>query len=148
LFSSDFKLIGALVPNENSSGDHRRLGAITKRGNTYMRFLLVQAAWSLVRCRQSDDPLKRWALALAERRGKRIAIVALARRLAGLLWAMWRDETVYDTRVTAQSSAQGLRRQAQSAQLRAAALERAAAKAHDRRQILATISRQQPVVAH
>lgn len=136
-----------LVPNENSSGDRRRLGAITKRGNTYMRFLLVQAAWCLVRSRQSDDPLKRWTLALAERRGKRIAIVALARRLAGLLWAMWRDGTVYDSRVTAQSSAKGLRRQAQSTELRAAALERAASTARDRRQMLATMLRHQPTVA-
>ena len=132
-----------LVPAENTSGDHRRLGAITKKGNTYMRFLLVQAAWSLVRRRQPDDPLRRWTLSLADRRGKRIAIVALARRLAGLLWAMWRDGTVYDAHVVAQTSAQGLRRQAQSAQQRAAALELAAAKADERRERLATISRQQ-----
>jgi transposase len=137
-----------LVPNEDSSGDRRRLGAITKRGNTYMRFLLVQAAWALSRCRNVDDPLRRWALSLAERRGKRIAMVALARRLAGLLWAMWRDGTVYDAQAVAHASAKGFRRQAQSRQVLAAALERAASKAADRQTIMKTIAQNLPSITH
>jgi hypothetical protein len=43
-----------------------------------------------------DAALRAWALAIARRRGKRIAAVALARRLAGVLYAMWRDGVPYD----------------------------------------------------
>jgi hypothetical protein len=54
--------------------------------------LLIQASWAIWRNRRSDTvALRRWATALAERRGKRIAIVALARRLARILYALWRD---------------------------------------------------------
>jgi hypothetical protein len=45
---------------------------------------------------KDGDPLARWARQLVRRRGARIAVVALARRLAGVLWAVWRDGTVYD----------------------------------------------------
>src|SRR6266852_911238 len=88
-----------LVPRELSSGEQRRLGPITKAGNRRMRWLLVEAAWRLLR---SKDPgtttLRSWAGALAARRGNRIAVVALARRLAGILYAMWRDGVPYDGR--------------------------------------------------
>ena len=82
-----------LVPSEDSSGGKRRLGGISKRGNPYMRALLVQSAWCILRLRDTSDPIKAWADSLAERRGKRVAVVAIARRLAGVLWAMWRDGT-------------------------------------------------------
>jgi transposase len=117
-----------LVPSEDSTGGKRRLGAISKQGNSYVRALLVQASWVIVRQPGRTDPLQRWALAVGERRGKRIAVVALARRLAGVLWAMWRDDTVYDPQLAARSGARGLRGSAQEIGLRAAALERAAAK--------------------
>jgi len=85
-----------LVPSEYSSGDRRMRGRITKRGDARMRWLLVEAAWRILR---SPNPqlaaLKAWALAIAARRGKRIATVALARRVAGILYAMWRDDTPY-----------------------------------------------------
>lgn len=58
--------------------------------------MLVRAAWTILRLRDRDDPLKRWAEQLVKTRGKRITVVALARKLAGVLWAMWRDGTVYD----------------------------------------------------
>jgi transposase len=81
-----------LVPRELSSGASQRRGRITKAGNTRMRWLLVQAAVSILRLR---DPrtvaLRRWATGIAARRGKKIAVVALARRLAGILYAMLRD---------------------------------------------------------
>jgi hypothetical protein len=67
-------------------------------------------------------------MAIAKRRGKRIAVVALARRLAGVLWAMWRDGTVYDPALVGDTSARGLKRQAQDIQLVAAAQKRAAVK--------------------
>lgn len=95
-----------LVPSENTSV-HRRLGAITKQGNSYLRALLVQAAHSIFRLR-ADDPLKQWGQALEARRGKRIAVIAVARRLVGILWAMWRDGSEYRPTKLAVASATGL----------------------------------------
>ena len=118
-----------LVPSEDSSGGKRRIGAISKQGNPYLRALLVQSAWCILRLRDTSDPLKVWADAVAARRGKRIAVVAVARRLAGVLWAMWRDGTVYDAKVIGQASAVGTERHAQSTDLRAKAIARATAKA-------------------
>ena len=64
-----------------------------------MRWLLVEAAWCILRSRHSDtEHLRQWAERIALRRGRRIATVALARRLAGILYAMWRDGTEYDPR--------------------------------------------------
>jgi transposase len=117
-----------LVPSEDTTGGKRRLGAISKQGNSYLRAVLVQAAWTILRRPGRTDPLQRWALAIAERRGKRIAVIALARRLSGVLWAMWRDGTVYDPELVARTGARGLRVAAQSLEFRAAALERAAVK--------------------
>lgn len=121
-----------LVPSENSSGDRRRLGAITKQGNSYARSSLMQASWVLIRTAPSDDPLQQWARAIASRRGNRIAAVALARRLAGILWAMWRDDTVYDAARVGSRSAAGLQRSAQDIETRANAMARAALKARRR----------------
>jgi transposase len=117
-----------LVPSENTTGGRRRLGAISKQGNAYLRKLLVQGAWSLWRSADRADPLRQWTDAVAKRRGKRVAVVALARRLAGVLWAMWRDGTVYDPKALASDQARGVRRQAQTLEYQAAALERAARK--------------------
>ena len=62
-----------------------------------MRWLLVQAAWAALRSTRADAAgLRAWAAQLAKRRGRRIATVALARRLAGILFAMWRDQTTFD----------------------------------------------------
>jgi transposase len=69
----------------------------------------VQSAWIILRSPNRADPLHQWALATAERLGRRIAVVAVASKLAGLLWAMWRDGTVYDVELTASSGARGLR---------------------------------------
>ncbi len=88
-----------LVPSEDSSADRHRRGHITKAGNPRMRWLLVQAAWAALRSRRAEAAgLRAWAEQLATRRGRRIATVAVARRLAGILFAMWRDQTVYDGR--------------------------------------------------
>ncbi len=85
-----------LVPSEYSSGDRKHRGRITKRGNARMRSLLVEAAWRIMRSKRSEcAPLKAWAMQIAARRGKRIAVVALARRLSGILYAMWRDGSEY-----------------------------------------------------
>ena len=86
-----------LVPSEYSSADRRQRGGITKQGNTRARWLLVEAGWRLLRATApAAAPLQAWGRGVAARRGTRVAAVALARRLAGVLYAMWRDETDYD----------------------------------------------------
>ena len=85
-----------LVPSEYSSGERQHRGRITKRGNARMRSLLVEAGWRILRSRRPEClALKVWANQVAARRGKRIAVVALARRLSGILYAMWRDGNEY-----------------------------------------------------
>jgi hypothetical protein len=90
--------------------------------------MLVQSAWLILRSRDVDDPLRSWAENIVKTRGKRVAVVALARKLAGVLWAMWRDGTVYDRVSHAQDSAHGLRRDARVQTHRTDALEKAATK--------------------
>jgi len=92
--SSSTAFLG-LVPKEDSSGTRRRKGGITKRGPTALRVLLIQAAWTIWRQRQGRAALHAWVERLAARRGRRIAVVALARRLARILYAMWRDGSDY-----------------------------------------------------
>jgi len=92
-----FEAFLGLVPSERSSGEQRRVGRITKTGNARARYLLVEAGWRILRTKSAATAaLRAWALTIAARRGKRIAVVALARRLAGILYAMWRDERAYD----------------------------------------------------
>jgi transposase len=92
-----FEAFLGLVPGERSSGEKRRIGRITKAGNTRARYLLVEAGWRILRSNDADTAaLRAWALGIADRRGKRIGVVALARRLAGVLYAMWRDGRQFD----------------------------------------------------
>ena len=87
-----FEAFLGLVPGERSSGEKRRIGRITKAGNSRVRYLLVEAGWRILRSKGEETAaLRAWALGIAQRRGKRIAVVALARRLAGILYAMWGD---------------------------------------------------------
>jgi transposase len=118
-----------LAPSEATTGgtQKRRLGGITKQGNRHARTMLVQAAWSIMRT-NGDDPLRRWASQVATRRGKKIAAIALARRLAMMLWAMCRDGTFYDSAALASKSAKGFQRNAQQSELVEQAMETIAAK--------------------
>lgn len=84
-----------LTPGEDSSSRRTRRTHLTKAGSPQMRWLLVQAAWTAMRC-APKDPMVTWAIQIAERRGKRVAAVALARKLAGILFALWRDGTTYN----------------------------------------------------
>lgn len=85
-----------LVPRELSSGERRRLGSISKAGNSRLRAYLTQCAWALVLSKDPGSaPLRAWWARIEARRGKRIAIVALARKLAGILFAMMRDEASF-----------------------------------------------------
>ncbi len=95
-----------LVPRELSSGETQRRGHITKAGNARMRWLLIQAAVAILRRRPPQaEALRTWALHIAARRGKHIAVVALARRLAGILYALFRDGSVFDPRRSLQPGA-------------------------------------------
>jgi transposase len=82
-----------LVPTEESSGDRRRLGHISKQGNSLLRFLLVEAAQVTVR---SDPEWRSKFFHLAMRRGRKVAKVAMARRLAVRLYWMWRKGWDYE----------------------------------------------------
>jgi len=88
-----------LTPGENSSSERQQRTGITKAGPARVRWTLVQAAWCLWRTRPQDRNVL-WAVGVAQRRGNRVAIVALARKLAGILFAMWRDGTDYDSHHT------------------------------------------------
>lgn len=90
-----------LVPRERSSGEVVRRGGISKAGNATMRWLLVEAAWRVLRSpAPSHAALRAWGERVAARRGRRIAVVAVARRLARILYALWRDAAVYGVRPT------------------------------------------------
>ena len=84
-----------LVPREDSSAERRHRGHITKAGPRELRSLLIQAAWVCWRTPRSAS-LRAWVDRLAARRGKRIAVVALARRLSRILFAIWRDGSAFD----------------------------------------------------
>jgi transposase len=83
-----------LVPGENSSSERKQHTGITKAGSTEVRRALIQAAWAAFR-KAPKEPMVGWATQIAARRGVFIAIVALARKLAGILFAMWRDGMTY-----------------------------------------------------
>jgi len=87
-----------LIPSEDSSGNRRRLGHITKQGNSLLRFLLVEAAQSAARW---NPDWRRKFLHLALRRERRIAKVAMARKLAVHLYWMWRNGLDYPESVKA-----------------------------------------------
>jgi transposase len=84
-----------LVPGEHSSSERQRRTSITKAGPTALRGCLVQAAWAARRTRRKD-PMQRWADEVEKRRGTRVAVLALARKLAGILYAIWRNGGVYE----------------------------------------------------
>ena len=84
-----------LPPGSNSSGTKVQGTGITKAGSASLRRVLGQAAWSFWRTRP-NDPLVVWAQAVGKRRGKKVAIVALQRRMAGVLRAMLRDQKPYN----------------------------------------------------
>ena len=84
-----------LTPGENSSSEKKQRTGITKAGPAPVRRALVQAAWNIRRFRPLD-PISRWAAQIEQRRGKFVATVAVARKLAGIMFAVWRDGSVYE----------------------------------------------------
>jgi transposase len=89
-----------LTPRERSSGTRRILGSISKRGDRYLRTLLAHGARSILRAalhrRRTGQALMRleeWTLTLADRRGHNRTTIALANKLARVIWAVWsRDQ--------------------------------------------------------
>jgi transposase len=91
-----------LTPSERSSAQRRRLGTISKRGDTYLRCLLTQGARSVLlaahRTRRGPTRLQQWALAVQARRGQNKATVAVANKLARIVWAVWKHDVPYADR--------------------------------------------------
>jgi transposase len=85
-----------LVPSQHSSGGKDRLGHITKRGDTYLRTLLIHGARAALNAGvKKEDGRSRWAQALAARRNRNIATVALANKNARIAWAVLSREEDY-----------------------------------------------------
>jgi transposase len=86
-----------LVPRQNSSGGKTSLGRITKRGDDYLRTLLIQGAKSAVMsAAKRDDPTSRWLQQLVARVGWQKACVAMANKNARILWAVMTREVAFD----------------------------------------------------
>ena len=92
-----------ITPRESSSGYRRQLGRITKRGDVYLRTLLIHGVRSVLargKPLSRIDPgrlsrLQQWGLQLQQRVGHKKAAVALANKLARICWAVWRTDTAY-----------------------------------------------------
>jgi transposase len=88
-----------LVPSQNSSGGKVSLGRITKRGDEYLRTLLIQGAKSAVMsAHKRDDPTSKWLVQLKDRIGWQKACVAMANKNARILWAVMTREAAYAPR--------------------------------------------------
>ena len=84
-----------LTPKEDSSALRRRLGAISKQGDVYLRMLLTHGARSFLWHAKTAAPpttLQRWAVCTQQRRGHNIAAVAVANKLARIVWAVWTQQ--------------------------------------------------------
>jgi transposase len=93
-----------LTPRESSSGNRRHLGGISKRGDSYLRCLLTHGARSvLLRAQRARQPaprhrsrFERWAVQVAARRGHNKAAIAVANKLARIIWAVWAHEVDFN----------------------------------------------------
>lgn len=90
-------------PKESSSGSTRTLGRMSKRGDVYVRTLLIQGARSVLAAARRKhksgkplDALRQWALNLADRRGFNKAAVGLANKIARIVWATWKHDRAFD----------------------------------------------------
>jgi transposase len=101
-----------ITAREHSSGERRRLGSISKQGDVYLRTLLIHGARSALvaahRAHQAGkalDRLRIWALQTQARCGTNKATVALANKLARIIWATWRYERPFNGNWAAQLDA-------------------------------------------
>ena len=98
-FPSSRKLVGysGLAPTVRSSGERTEYGSISREGRRELRAVWVQIAHLVAIDRtRATQPLRRWFEKVASRRGKKTALVALARRLLVIAYRLLKDETVYD----------------------------------------------------
>lgn len=89
-----------LTPREYSSGGRRRLGRISKRGDIYIRMLLIHGARAVLNAAKrvnNPDRLRTWVLRLEARAGHNRAAVALANKMARIAWAVWREERTFQS---------------------------------------------------
>jgi transposase len=89
-----------LTPRENSSGLKRCLGAISKRGDIYLRTLLIHGARSALRAAatmKQPDRLRTWVLRIRETRGYNKAAVALANKMARIVWAVGKNDRAFES---------------------------------------------------
>ncbi len=86
-----------LTPKQHSSGGKDRLLGISKRGDPYLRSILIHGARSTVaHAKHKEDRLSCWMTELAQRRHLNVAAVALANKTVRMAWAMMRNESDYD----------------------------------------------------
>lgn len=91
-----------LTPRPHASGERSYLGAITKQGDRYLRALLTQGARAVLAAArrqtiagQTLPRLQHWAVTVADRRGAHRAVIALANKLARIIWAVWTRELLF-----------------------------------------------------
>jgi len=90
-----------LTPREHSSGSRRRLGRISKQGDVYLRTLLIHGARTvLIRAKASSQPdrFHAWGLELQNRCGHNKAAIAVANKLARIVWAVWKSGKRFESR--------------------------------------------------
>jgi transposase len=86
-----------LTPRQHSSEGKDRLLGISKRGDVYLRSMLIHGARAVAsQAKHRDDRLSRWVIGIAQRRHPNVAAVALANKTARMAWTMLRNETDYD----------------------------------------------------
>ena len=85
-----------LAPSCRDSGGRQRRGGITHQGRPLLRYLLVQAAWAALRSKKLTPNLQKWTRKLIVKRGAKVAVVALARRLFILGYQLWKNGEVYN----------------------------------------------------
>jgi transposase len=85
-----------LAPSCRDSGGHQKRGGITHQGRPLLRYLLVQAAWAALRSNKLTPKLRKWTRRLIIKRGTKVAVVALARRLFILGYQLWKNGEAYN----------------------------------------------------
>ena len=85
-----------LVPRQHATGGKMRLFGISKRGDSYLRMLLIHGARAVLRfADKKSDRTSRWVSSIAERRGKNVAAVALANKNVRIVWALLKKGEAY-----------------------------------------------------
>ena len=101
----DFAASLGLTPRQHSTGGRDRLLGISKRGDSYLRTLLVHGARAALRWNEGhEDNLSHWFRQLAERKHVNVAVIALANKTARIAWAITRHDSVYDPDLAAHAA--------------------------------------------